>query len=377
MNPFAFIWGFFFRLFPCPTRLGLVRVGKPGKDSPVLVTCNFHITVRRLLRTLKRMDLWLLVADSKGVNVWCAAGGEEFNTRSVVSAVKTSGLADRVDHRRLILPPLGAPGICAADVHRETGWSVRWGPVRMRDIPRYLMQGCSRDEKMKRATYDWRERLDTGLGSLFPFYFIGALCFLMVGRHLLLTYLVVGAVTFLFFMLACPRLPGKHGLTKAILLDVFLGAALFVTEVWHIPGSFSLRAGLIIAMVMLLVWGTELGGLASTLPSDLDPFLAKLGIGGVGNVAFAGTIRTDLLLGRRVLALHRDRCIGCQSCVEVCPQAVWEMAEDARAVCAHRQACTACRACLVQCGADAIRADPAPETSGKMRRSPGSPLKKS
>jgi len=361
MNPFKFIWGFFFRLFPCPARLGLLRVGNPGRESPVLVTCNFYITIRRLLRTLKGLDMWLLVADSKGVNVWCAAGGEEFNTRSVVSAVKTSGIEERVDHRRLILPPLGAPGICAEDVQKETGWSVRWGPVRMGDIPGYLKHGCRRDENMKRATYDWKERLDTGLGSLFLFYFIGGLFFLIFGRSLLLNYLVVGAVTFLFFMLACPYLPGKRGLTKVIVLDVLLGAALVVTEVWNVPSSFSLRADLIIAMVMLLIYGTELGGLASTLPSDLDPFLARLGIGAVGNVEWAGTIRTDLLLGRRLLTYHRDRCIGCRSCVEVCPQGVWEMAEDKRAVCAHRDACTACRGCLVQCRGGAICAESSPK----------------
>jgi NAD-dependent dihydropyrimidine dehydrogenase PreA subunit len=358
MNPLAFIWGFFFRLFPCPTRLGLLRIGNPSKESPVLVTCNFYITVRRLFRALKGLNLWLLVADSKGVNVWCAAGGEEFNTRSVVSAAKTSGIADLVDHRRLILPPLGAPGICAKNVREETGWSIHWGPVRMKDIPRYLEQGCRRDENMKRATYNWKERLDTGLGSLFPFYFIGALCFLMFAGDLLLPYLVVGAATFLLFMLACPYLPGKHGLTKVIILDLVLGTVLVITEIWHIPSSFSLRAYLIIAMISLLIYGTELGGLASTLRSDLDPFMAKLGIGVVGNVCWSGTIRTDLLLGRRLLVFRRVRCIGCWSCVEVCPQGVWEMAEDKRAVFAHPESCTACRGCLVQCQSEAICLEP-------------------
>jgi len=310
------------------------------------------------LRTLKGLDVWLLVADSKGVNVWCAAGGEEFNTRSVVSAVKTSEIGDLVDHKRLILPPLGAPGICAKDVHKETGWSIHWGPVRMNDIPRYLEEGCSRDEKMKQATYNWIERLDTGLGSLFPFYFIGALCFLIFARGLLLSYLVVGAAAFLFFMLACPYLPGKRGLTKVIILDVFIGAALIITEVLHIPNTFSLRADLIIAMIALLIYGTELGGLASTLPSDLDPFMAKLGIGTLGNVSWAGTVRTDLLLGRRLLTLHKDRCIGCRACAQVCPRRVWKMGEDKRAIFAHPELCTACRACLVQCQGEAICAEP-------------------
>jgi len=64
-----------FRLFPCPVPVGLIRIGDPGRDSPVLVTCNFYITVRRLIRRLRGLNAWLLVTDSKGVNVWCAAGG--------------------------------------------------------------------------------------------------------------------------------------------------------------------------------------------------------------------------------------------------------------------------------------------------------------
>ncbi len=359
MNPFKFLWGMLFRLFPCPTPTGLIRIGNPGPGSPVLVTCNFYITVRRLIRRLRGLDLWLLVADSKGVNVWCAAGAEEFNTHSVVSAVKTSGIADRVDHRRLTLPPLCAPGIRARDVEARTGWSVRWGPVRARDIPRYLEEGERRSEEMKRARYDWRERLDTGLGSLFPFFFLGAVGFAVFGRHLLLDYILAGSLAFVVFMAACPFLPGKTGLAKVALLEVVLGAALAATEALRTPGSVSVRADLIIAMVMLLIYGTELGGLSSTMRSDLDPFLARLGLGAVGNVEFAGTVRTELLNGFRDLTYYPDRCVACMCCIELCPVGVWEFGENKKAVLARREACTACRACIVQCRGEAIRAEPA------------------
>ncbi|MBU1742737.1 MAG: hypothetical protein KKC37_14440, partial [Proteobacteria bacterium] len=307
------IWGFFFRLFPCPTPVGLRPVGEPGRHSPVLVTCNFDLTVKRVTRLLKRagVDAWLLVADSKGVNVWCAAGGEELNTHSVVSAVKTSTLVDKVDHRRLILPPLAAPGVRAKNVAKETGWSVHWGPVRAEDIPRYLADGRQRDEGMKRVTYNWRERLDTALGSLFPFYLLGALGFLVFGPVLLLNYLVVGAAAWLLFFVACPWLPGQRGLTKVLFLDLVLGGILLACELWSGPGGCPWRADLIIAMVMLLVYGSELGGLASTLPSDLDPFLARLGVGAIGNVALAGTVRTELLNGYRVLSHGAELCVGC------------------------------------------------------------------
>jgi NAD-dependent dihydropyrimidine dehydrogenase PreA subunit len=359
-------WGLLFRLFPCPTAVGLRRVGNPKGDSPVLVTCNFDLTVKRLIRVLggAGLDAWLLVADSKGVNVWCAAGGDEFNTRSVVSAVKTSGVAEEVDHRTLILPSLGAPGIRAADVQAQTGWSVRWGPVRAEDLPRYLAGGGHRDAQMRRVTYDWRERLDTGLGSLFPFYLLGAIGFLIFGRSLLFDYLLIGAGTLVLFLLACPWIPGKRGLTKVLLLEALLGAGLIVTEFLSGQGGNPIRADLIISMVTLFLWGVELGGLASNLPSDLDPFLARLGIGAVGNVEFAGTVRTELLNDHRKLTYDPKMCIGCRSCFEVCPQGVWDLGENKRAVFAHRKSCTACRACLVQCMSGAIQS-PRVETNGK------------
>jgi len=111
-------------------------------------------------------------------------------------------------------------------------------------------------------------------------------------------------------------------------------------------------------MVMLLVYGTELGGLSSTLPSDLDPFLARLGIGAIGNAAFAGSVRTELLNGFRALSFYEDLCVGCKCCAEVCPQGVWEIGDSCKAVLARQKDCTACRACLVQCKSGAITAEP-------------------
>ncbi|UCH21133.1 MAG: hypothetical protein JSU83_21910 [Deltaproteobacteria bacterium] len=358
MQPLKFIWATFFRLFPCPTPVGLQRIGNPGRKSPVLVTCNFYLTVRRLTKALKGIDAWLLVADSGGVNVWCAAGANVFNTRSVVSAAKISGIAEMVNHRRLILPPLGAPGIRAKDVKDQSGWTVHWGPVRARDIPRYLQEKKYRVEEMKRVTYNWQERLDTALGALFPFFFLGAIGFLIFGRHLLLNYMLVGMVVFLFFYLSCPWLPGKHGLTKVILPGIILGVFLFAFEMLDVRSTYSLRADMTIAMVMLLIYGTELGGIASTMRSDLDPFLSRLGIGSIGNLSFAGSVRTELLNKSRQLRYYRECCIGCRSCADLCPQGVWEIDAEKRAIPAYFEKCTACRACLVQCNGGAIKAEP-------------------
>ncbi|MBW2458161.1 MAG: ferredoxin family protein [Deltaproteobacteria bacterium] len=109
-------------------------------------------------------------------------------------------------------------------------------------------------------------------------------------------------------------------------------------------------------MVTTLVYGSELGGLSSTMQSDLDPFLARLGIGAIGNVALAGTLRTELINGYRELRHAPERCDGCKGCVQVCPLPVWELDEDHRAVLARIDDCTACTACVMQCTSGAVRA---------------------
>lgn len=351
------LYGTLFRLFPCPTEVGLRRVGQPHRRSPVLVTCNFHLTVERLTTTLREggVDAWLLIADSKGVNVWCAAGAGELDTGSVVSVVKTSRIADEVDHRTLILPPLAAPSVRVDELRRRTGWKSRWGPVRAGDLPRYLAGPWLRDEPMRRVTYDPAERLDTALGSLFPFYVAGAVGVGLLRRRLVPSYLAVGAGTFVAFMLACPRLPGRTGLAKAGWIELPLAAWLAYRELGsdHPPRG---RAALWLAMATLLVWSGELGGIAPHMKSSIDPWLARLGIASIGNASFAHTVRADLLNGTRQLSYEESRCNGCRRCFEVCPLGVWEMSPDKRAVLARLDDCTACRACLTQCPTGAIGA---------------------
>ncbi|MFQ6110334.1 MAG: copper oxidase, partial [Candidatus Aminicenantales bacterium] len=123
------------RVFPLPCRSGLVKIGNPGRGSPVFLTCNYHLTVERVKRALKGMDCYLLVANSRGINVWCAATGGHFTNHDVISVLKTSGIEDLVDHRRVILPQLAASGIEAGVIQKRIGWKVIWGPVYAKDIP--------------------------------------------------------------------------------------------------------------------------------------------------------------------------------------------------------------------------------------------------
>ena len=115
------VFGTFFRLFPLSVEPGLRIFGNPNTNSPVFVTANFDLTLKRLTQHIKNQDCYLLVAPTNGINVWCAARGSNFTTHSVFSVVKTSNINEKVTHRTLILPQLSPPGINIKLVKRETG----------------------------------------------------------------------------------------------------------------------------------------------------------------------------------------------------------------------------------------------------------------
>lgn len=138
---------------------GLYCVGTPDKDSEVLVTANFKLTFDHLRRELENINAWILVLDTNGVNVWCAAGKKTFSTKELVKRVKSSLLDKIVAHKRLIIPQLGATGISARDVKKESGFEVVYGPVRAGDIPLFLKNNRKADDKMRKVTFTFVERL--------------------------------------------------------------------------------------------------------------------------------------------------------------------------------------------------------------------------
>jgi hypothetical protein len=138
---------------------GLYCVGNPGQDSPVLVTANYKLSFDMLRRELTSLDAWILVIDTRGINVWCAAGKALFSTREVVRCVNQSMLKKVVRHNQLILPQLAATGVSAHQVKKESGFTVLWGPVRATDIQRFIAQGGNVDKSMRQVTFSIGERI--------------------------------------------------------------------------------------------------------------------------------------------------------------------------------------------------------------------------
>ncbi len=138
---------------------GLYAVGAPDTEAPVLVTANYKMTFDALRSRLAGVSAWLLVLETHGINVWCAAGKGTFGTDEVIHRVQATGLDRVVVHRRLILPQLGAPGVAAHQVKKGCGFSVRYGPVRAADLPAFLGAGFKAVPEMRRVTFTSTERL--------------------------------------------------------------------------------------------------------------------------------------------------------------------------------------------------------------------------
>ena len=222
---------------------GLYAVGKPGQESNVFVTANYKLSFDALRKNLSGENGWILVLDTKGVNVWCAAGKGTFGTKELVSRIRLVSLETVVNHKRLILPQLGATGIAAHKVKEVTGFNVHYGPVRASDLKKFLNNGYKADKEMRRVTFRFIDRIKlipndfmSGkfylLGVMAVLYFISGLSsngfsykdFLGEGGPAVLKVFLAyisGIVTTPMFL---PYIPGRHFSLKGF----FSGTLLFL-----------------------------------------------------------------------------------------------------------------------------------------------------
>ncbi len=161
-----------------PIEPGLYRAGNPSPESPVLVTANYELTYYTVMRALSKddIDAWVLVCDTAGINVWCAARGIHFDSDDVVQMIRLTGLNELVDHRELILPQLAAAGMNPTDIRKRTGFRVKYGPVRIHDLSKWLELEKSKPKprEMATVTFNLRERMEQTVAHV-PFLFAALL----------------------------------------------------------------------------------------------------------------------------------------------------------------------------------------------------------
>lgn len=138
---------------------GLYAIGEPGAESDVFVTANYKLSFDTVRKSLKGLNAWILVLDTKSINVWCAAGKGTFGTDELVKRVNEAQLDKIVNHKRLVVPQLGAVGVNARAVQQATGFRVHFGPVYAKDVPAYVNAGYKKTDEMRLVKFTMLDRL--------------------------------------------------------------------------------------------------------------------------------------------------------------------------------------------------------------------------
>jgi CO dehydrogenase/acetyl-CoA synthase delta subunit len=232
---------------------GLYALGNPDNNSPVLVTANYKMSFDYLRRELFHRNVWILVLDTNGINVWCAAGKGTFGTEELIKRIASSRLKEIVSHRQLILPQLGAPGVAAHIVKKISGFKVYYGPIRAKDLPAYLDADMKTTSAMRMMTFPLKDR-----AVLIPIEFVAAAK----------PFLIIAPVLFILGGIGGPAgfwaNAFNYGLFAiiAFLSSILGGAVLNPLLLPYLPGrAFSVKGfsiGIIIALFVLYIWGVNL-----------------------------------------------------------------------------------------------------------------------
>jgi hypothetical protein len=235
---------------------GLYKLGSPAADSPVFVTANYSLSFDALRTVLGGRDAYILVLDTKGVNVWCAAGKKTFGTRELVNRIQLVNLNEVVNHHRIILPQLGAPGIAAHEIKQQTGFVVEYGPVRAADLPEYLKDHKATTE-MREVKFPLRDRIVLIpveiTAILLPAFIAIGLAYLIGSLPYALAALTVILCGTTFFPILLPWLPSHDFSTKGAFLGLlaaipFMLSVLFQHSDWNWYRQAGQVVGYILAM---------------------------------------------------------------------------------------------------------------------------------
>ena len=147
-----------------PIEPGIYRSGSPDQDSPIIVTSNYEFTYIKVMRALRNIDAWVLCIDSQGINVWCAARGGDFGNNQLLEAIEATEIDKITQNKTLILPQLSAGGVAIPQLPDNFPFSIKYGPVWAKDLPKYLEKEPKRKpQEMKLAKFTLFHRIRAGI----------------------------------------------------------------------------------------------------------------------------------------------------------------------------------------------------------------------
>jgi hypothetical protein len=258
---------------------GIYALGVPTPTSPVFVTANYTLSFDALRSSLTGVAGYILVLDTDGINVWCAAGKGTFGTDELVRRIELVGLQDLVEHRKLILPQLGAPGVAAHEVKQRTGFTVTYGPVRAADLPAYLEHGRATPEmrQVKFTLWDRLVLIPVELVHVFlPTALVALLLWLAAGPLAGLAAVAAVLAGAALFPILLPWLPTREFSTKGFILG---GLVALVFAVPAVTGASGRPLGLRLAWALayLLVMPPVTAYLALNF-TGATPLTSKTGV---------------------------------------------------------------------------------------------------
>ena len=124
---------------PVQVTPGVYEINEPGPDDQVMITTNFSITYFSVANEVEGtgMPAWLLIADSEGLSVLTGWAAGKFDADKIATTVKTSGIADKISHTKLIIP--GAVSVLSGELEDELGgWEILVGPREAVDLPAFM-----------------------------------------------------------------------------------------------------------------------------------------------------------------------------------------------------------------------------------------------
>jgi len=259
---------------------GLYSIGSPGPESPVIVTANYTLSFDAVRSSLAGRDAYILVLDTKGINVWCAAGKGTFGTEELVNRIRNTGLDSVVHHHRIILPQLGAPGIAAHEVHKATGFHVEYGPVRASDLPEFLRDRIA-TPAMREVTFNVWDRavlIPVELRSVALYTVIAAIALWFVGGGLpaggFIAAVLAGTV---LFPILLPYLPTKDFSTKGLVLGVIVTAPFAAMGFLSMDQGAPLWVGIATVVTILFTLPAITAYLALNF-TGCTPFTSRTGV---------------------------------------------------------------------------------------------------
>ncbi|MCG8571904.1 MAG: 4Fe-4S binding protein [Spirochaetes bacterium] len=324
LKPVKTLLQIFFRLFPNPEPTGIYQIGNPNKMSPIIITGNYELTIRRVIKNISDIDCWLLVCNSRGVNIWCSSLANHFTTDDIIEMINRINLNSISEQKKIILPQLCAGNISIQKIKSETGFQCTFGPLSSKNLKNYLNNTLP--EAGRLATFHTGERVEMALAC--P---------------------IIISIIF-FFIYNFIHLPDLVIIIPVLYILSVIQAIIFPYRFIKNVFIWSLTFGLL-AFILSFVFNRIVN-----LPLTMGLSIS-LGITYIINefTGWSPLVKYSFLpVKKPSLSINPARCTGCGLCIQVCPKGVFHL-KNHLSQAAKPDQCIQCHACFTQCPTHAIQ----------------------